>query len=219
MHPPVLQYREGSHAPEPIQLARSRVVDCTMQSESAAAIGPVWGRAHDDPDTALILVDRDISHLEGSVGCLIDKPPFATLGSGTPSEAVAALGFLPRVLAADILDLATRFDDLMKRGRVRIRLELVTTNSCRKIHSDYTDLRLITTYSGPGTQVLPTDAEKTEANLWSMPTGWIGLFKGRLFGEGHAPCFHRSPPAGDLGLRRLVLVIDTPASANRNRLP
>ncbi|OBX17872.1 hypothetical protein A9995_14525 [Erythrobacter sp. QSSC1-22B] len=104
----------------------------------------------------------------------------------------------------------------MHAGAVRIRLELVVTNSCRKIHSDYTDLRLITTYAGPGTQVLPMGAEKLESNLWSVPAGWVGLFKGRLFGEGHSACLHRSPPAADLRVRRLVLVIDTPSLANEN---
>lgn len=218
MHPAVLQHREGGPAPEPIGLGCNRAVQCTTQPDSVGANERRWRRAHDEPGTALTLEDRDISHLEWSIGYVSNQPPFARLGSGTPSKAVAALGFLPPVLAADILDLATQFDDLMRRGGVRIRLEIVTTNSCRKIHSDYTDLRLITTYSGPGTQVLPMDAEKDEANLWSIPTGWVGLFKGRLFGEGHAPCFHRSPPAGDLGVRRLVLVIDTPATANRNPL-
>lgn len=181
----------------------------------AGAIGSRWNGL-DSPERALALEVRDVAHLANSIDWLVDQDPFETTGAGTPAEAVSALGVLPPPLAVDILDLATRFDALTQAGGVRIRLELVVTNSCRKIHSDYTDLRLITTYSGPGTQVLPMGAAKIESNLWSIPTGWVGLFKGRLFGEGHSACLHRSPPAGDLGVRRLVLVIDTPSPAHAN---
>ncbi len=37
---------------------------------------------------------------------------------------------------------------------------------------------------------------------------------GQFAGNGHAPCFHRSPPAADLSEKRLVLVIDTPGRVN-----
>ncbi|MXO66207.1 DUF1826 domain-containing protein [Altericroceibacterium endophyticum] len=133
--------------------------------------------------------------------------------AGTPEAAVAALGQIPAALADDIQMLATRLAALMQVDTVTIRLEVVSTNACRKIHADNTDLRLITTYAGPGTQVLPPHSEVDPNNLWTMPTGWVGLFKGRAFGEGHEACLHRSPPMGDMGGERLVLVIDTPAFA------
>ncbi|OBX19455.1 hypothetical protein A9995_06780 [Erythrobacter sp. QSSC1-22B] len=224
MHSEISRSAKGGADSGPVTFAGAPTAGGIAQPPSTGvsapgpgAIGSRWDGL-DSPERALALEIRDVAHLARATDRLFDRDPFEWIGAGTPAEAVAALGILPPPLATDILDLATRFDDLMKAGGVRIRLALVVTNSCRKIHSDYTDLRLITTYSGPGTQVLPMGAEKAEANLWSMATGWIGLFKGRLFREGHSACLHRSPPAGDLGVRRLVLVIDTPSSAPESAL-
>lgn len=120
------------------------------------------------------------------------------------------MGLLPKALRDDILALARRFAAFMQIDAVRLRLEAVTTNACRRIHADYADLRLITTYHGRGTDYLPNGAEQAENNLLRMPTGHIGLFKGRLFADQHEPCLHRSPPIEGTGEVRLVLVIDTP---------
>lgn len=52
---------------------------------------------------------------------------------------------------------------------------------------------------------------RSECCLERVPTGWIGLSKGRTYHPDHPACYHRSLPAGDMGEKRLVLVIDTPA--------
>jgi hypothetical protein len=96
-----------------------------------------------------------------------------------------------------------------------LRLEGITTDACRRIHADYTDLRLITTYAGPGTDYLPRFATPNEGNLQRLATGDIGLFKGRLHAAGHEPCLHRSPPIAGTGAARLVLVIDSQLAGAR----
>jgi hypothetical protein len=122
---------------------------------------------------------------------------------------------LPDELLADVETLARRFAAVMSIETVKVRVERTDSNACRKVHADFTDVRLITTYAGPGTDVAPhaTDADRSDCCLERVPTGWIGLFKGRIYGADHRPCFHRSPPAGDLGEKRLVLVIDTPMAS------
>ena len=90
---------------------------------------------------------------------------------------------------------------------MRVRLEGVIGNACWKVHADYTDPRLITTDAGPGTDYAPHG--EGDCCLERVPTGAIGLFKGRKFAPDHLPCFHRSPPIIDTGERRLMLVIDT----------
>ncbi len=162
------------------------------------------------PDCPLAIDPRSLGELSPIAQRLATRAPFERKASGAPDAAVAGLGLLPKALHEDILVLVRRFAAFMQVDAVRLRLEAVTTNACRKIHADYTDLRLITTYHGPGTDYLPVGAEPVEDNLLRMPTGHIGLFKGRLFAEGHAPCFHRSPPIEGTGEVRLVLVIDTP---------
>lgn len=139
---------------------------------------------------------------------LLSQAPFCRRSEGRVNIVLAELSDLPDGLKDDIARLSERFMELMRVNAVRVRLEGVTTNACKKVHSDYTDLRLITTYSGPGTNY----AAHGDGNccLEHIPTGAVALFKGKLFGAGHRPCLHRSPPIEGSGESRLVLVIDTP---------
>ncbi|WP_379542795.1 DUF1826 domain-containing protein [Novosphingobium piscinae] len=167
------------------------------------------------PDRPILIEPRAIAELEALAQPLALAAPREWRGEGPLAAAVAALGDLPAALRDDISALVARFAALLGLSEVRIRLEAINTNACRKIHADYTDVRLITTYFGPGTDYVPHGHEPIEANLKRLPAGTIALFKGRLFHDGHPPCFHRSPPVGDTGERRLVLVIDTPLEASR----
>ena len=55
-------------------------------------------------------------------------------------------------LQADIVRLADMFSDLMTASFLRLRLDMVTTNACRKFHIDAITARLVCTYRGTGTQ-------------------------------------------------------------------
>lgn len=166
-------------------------------------------------DSPILVEPRTLARLAALAEPLARSAPFELRGQGPVADAVQALGEIPVELREDIRDLATRFAALMGVPAVRIRLEAINTNACRKVHADYTDLRLITTYWGPGTDYVPPAQEPLETNLVRLPAGHVALFKGRLFGEGHTPCFHRSPPVSDTGELRLVLVIDTPFDESR----
>lgn len=170
-----------------------------------------WSRIH-DPDCPLHLEARDPPLAPATLAAMLARPPAMLKFEGRPEDIAAAFPDLPDDLRADAAALARRFAAVMNVAAVRVRIERVDSNACKKVHADYTDVRLITTYAGPGTDVAPhaSDADRGDCCLERVPTGWIGLFKGRTYGAGHRPCFHRSPPAGDLGEKRLVLVIDTP---------
>jgi hypothetical protein len=157
-------------------------------------------------DTPIAILERGCAVAEQAVQSLLVNAPFARQGEGSVLKAVRQLGRLPDTLSRDIEGLAVRFGRMMGSNTVRIRLEGVTTDACRKLHTDYTDVRLITTYAGPGTEYRTTD----DGELQRVPTTAIALVKGRLFPGGHPPCWHRSPPLNDTGERRIVLVIDTP---------
>lgn len=158
----------------------------------------------------VVIEERHLGSLAEMAIALAEQAPFERRGEGEVSVAIAALGELPSVLKKDVTGLAERFARLMGVSAIRVRLEGICSNACKRVHADYTDVRLITTYAGPGTDYLPHGAEVSEALLLRMNAGDIGLFKGRIFSEGHAPCFHRSPPVEETGEKRLVLVIDTP---------
>ncbi|MEP2102538.1 MAG: DUF1826 domain-containing protein [Parasphingorhabdus sp.] len=116
------------------------------------------------------------------------------------------------MLQIDILALANRFAQVMQTELVEIRLEHVTTNACKKFHTDYVTARLITTYLGQGTQWLDgEDAADCDCgdphNIQQMKAGDVALFKGRLWSQ-DVPAIHRSPPIEGTGEERLILVIN-----------
>jgi len=128
--------------------------------------------------------------------------------AGTPDELQAALRYLPPALAADIDDLVRHFAALTGKPTVRLRLEAVAGDACRKFHADYTDLRLVVTYAGPGTDIRRTPAD--DAPIHRIGAGDVALFKGKLFPGAPPVLLHRSPPIEGTGNRRVVLVLDTP---------
>ena len=182
-----------------------------------------WTRIH-ERDCSIVIEERDMPLSDDDIAPLLAKAPFALRVEGQVGELAAQLAELPDTLVADIEALAKRFAELTGqltgqltgKSSLRVRLEGVTTNACKKVHADYTDVRLITTYAGPGTDYVPYG--DPGCCLERVPTGAIALFKGRLFArlvseDGHQPCLHRSPPIEGSGEARLVLVIDTPARA------
>ena len=171
-----------------------------------------WSAIH-SPDCPLFLEQRDPPLSFATLETMLVRPPAMLKYGGAPEAIVDAFPDLPADLIADAAALARRFADVMRVGTVLVRIERVDSNACKKVHADYTDVRLITTYAGPGTDIAPhaSDADGSDCCLERVPTGWVGLFKGRTYGDDHSPCYNRSPPAGDTGEKRLVLVIDTPA--------
>lgn len=115
-------------------------------------------------------------------------------------------------LIADVSILADQYCAILDLGEVEVRLEVVTTNSCRKWHADYVKARLITTYTGSGTQWLTQeDADRVQGGdepqcINSMSPGDVGIFKGKL--ATNAPAIHRSPPIDGTGKKRLLLVLN-----------
>lgn len=171
-----------------------------------------WTRIF-ERDCPLVLEKREQFICDTDIAPLLAKAPFVLRAEGDVDTLAEQLSELPATLIADIADLATRFAQLTSNAAVRVRVEGVTTNACKKVHADYTDIRLITTYASSGTDYAPHG--DPECCLARMPVGAIGLFKGRLFArlnleDGHEPCLHRSPPIEGCGEARLVLVIDTP---------
>ena len=169
-----------------------------------------WTRIH-ERDCTIVIEKRDVPLSDSDIAPLLSKAPFTLRAEGELEGLAAQLAELPDTLVADIEALANRFADLTGKSSLRVRLEGVTTNACKKVHADYTDVRLITTYAGPGTDYAPHG--DGDCCLERVSTGAVALFKGRLFGAGHDPCLHRSPPIEGSGEARLVLVIDTPMRA------
>ncbi|MFN9634782.1 MAG: DUF1826 domain-containing protein [Erythrobacteraceae bacterium] len=170
-----------------------------------------WAQIH-DRDCPLHLEPRDPPLSDATLAEMLALEPHMRRYEGEPGGVREAFADLPGDLVVDVEALARRFAQIMNVSAVRVRIERTDSNACRKVHADYTDVRLITTYAGPGTDIAPhaDENDRSDCCLERVPTGWVGLFKGRTYDADHRPCFHRSPPAGDMGEKRLGLVIDTP---------
>ena len=127
------------------------------------------------------------------------------------AEGIAA-GANRRMLAGDIAVLAQLFARVMKIGHVRLRLDVLTDDACRRFHLDYVAARLLCTYRGRGTEYGRSRDGEEPRTVRRLPTGSAGVFRGELWpGQERSRVLHRSPPIVGLGQTRLLLVIDPPA--------
>ena len=112
-------------------------------------------------------------------------------------------------LIKDIAELSHLFCDLMAAPYMRLRLESITSNACRKFHIDAITARLVCTYRGTGTQFgISQDGAEPE-RIFTVPTGTPILLRGTLWPEQpRSGLLHRSPPIEESGETRLVLVLD-----------
>ena len=124
---------------------------------------------------------------------------------------------LARWLCDDIGALIRMFSRLTGAQTFLVRLEAISNDGCSRFHADNMRYRLVTTYSGPGTQwVAPPYAPGIDAEISSSPemirqlgTGWIALMRGRKAETAAIPAvLHRSPPMTGIEQPRLFLAID-----------
>lgn len=112
-------------------------------------------------------------------------------------------------LENDISDLATRFAEIMRAPFLRVRLDAITTNACRKFHIDAIYARLICTYRGTGTQYGVAQGDDDPRRIFTVATGAPMLMRGTLWPQNPGSrLLHRSPPIAGTGETRLVLVLD-----------
>jgi len=156
------------------------------------------------PAVPVLVIDRDAPVDPAEALAAVST---AITLAGKPEAFAEALAGLPEALRTDILFLASRFSDLTGSSSLRLRLESVDTDACRRFHADYTDVRLVLTYAGPGTDIRETTDD--DAPVHRISAGQIALFKGRLYPGAPPVLLHRSPPIEGSGTRRVVLVLDT----------
>ncbi|MCS6892127.1 MAG: DUF1826 domain-containing protein [Rhodovarius sp.] len=121
---------------------------------------------------------------------------------------------LPSSLLTDIRLLVTIFSAVCGGPRkLRARLEAIHGPGCWRWHTDAVGLRLLCTYSGPGTEFWTADAGAAAARRLSpdakgsvLPPGAVAILKGDGFsGSAGGGAIHRSPRAAG---RRLLLCLD-----------
>ncbi|MDG1315815.1 MAG: DUF1826 domain-containing protein, partial [Paracoccaceae bacterium] len=103
-------------------------------------------------------------------------------------------------LIDDVTKLAKVFADLMKTAHLRLRFDVVTTNSCKKFHIDRITARLLCTYRGTGTQYGVSIDGPEPDRILTVPTGSPIVLRGSLWPETpKSGILHRSPPIEGTG--------------------
>lgn len=112
-------------------------------------------------------------------------------------------------LVDDVAELADHFAATMGVDMLRVRLDVITTNACRKFHIDALTARLICTYRGQTTQLGEAEQGLEPEHIWSVPNAPPLVLRGtRWPNDGPTPLRHRSPPIEGTGETRLLLVLD-----------
>jgi len=131
-------------------------------------------------------------------------------------------------LTTDIAVLLAQLAHLANAPRLRVSFGAVRTNQCPKFHVDYVRYRLMTTYTGPGTEWVPDDAVRREAlnhpvecprdaneeivrDASAVRHGAVGevlVMKGARHETGRG-AVHRSPPIEGTGQLRVALIAST----------
>lgn len=113
------------------------------------------------------------------------------------------------MLVDDISALAMIFAEVMETPFIRLRLDVVTTNACRKFHVDALTARLVCTYRGTGTQYGASKDGKDPEHVFTVPACAPIILRGTKWPESpKSGLLHRSPPIEGTGETRLILVID-----------
>ena len=112
-------------------------------------------------------------------------------------------------LIDDIAALSDILAGILRAPWLRLRLDVVTTNACRRFHVDAVTARLVCTYRGTGTQYGQSIGGSDPTRVFTVPTGAPILLRGTLWPAGPGSgLLHRSPPIEGTGETRLVLVLD-----------
>lgn len=185
-------------------------------------------RAIHEPTVNIAICERDVTHLESEAECLLQEE-LTIKCDGTVQEMKSQLGeelgsFAADMLYQDVVQLLNRFAAITQESEFRLTLTTVNTNMCGRFHADINKVRLLCTYTGPGTLWLANDNVDRKAlrfhgtnddivqdfeDIRQVATGHIALLKGAIYPQKPSnPVVHRSPTIEETGEKRLLLRID-----------
>ena len=131
-----------------------------------------------------------------------------------PDVVKAACAELPdspekTMLVDDVSDLIDRFSDIVSATSLRVRLEAIDGDACRRFHQDAVEARLLCTYRGPATEWGYADPGEEPQDIKALQRGDAAICKGSAWrGAPSHRLVHRSPPIAGSGSLRLLLVVD-----------
>ena len=180
-------------------------------------------------DVNIAIYERDINALTSEINHLIEQHiEIRTRGSiNDILNEITTVTNLNNdsLIIQDIKALLHHFAEITEAKNFRLLLATINTNMCRRFHTDINDIRLLCTYSGPGTLWLTDDNINQKAlnnlsdnesivieedKIQQAKTGAVVLLKGAVYPQkGTKAIVHRSPTIEESGEKRLLLRIDT----------
>ncbi|CAL2075698.1 DUF1826 domain-containing protein [Tenacibaculum sp. 190524A02b] len=179
-------------------------------------------------DINVAIYNRNIDSLQEEINNLL-KQDISVIGSGSISN---ILNEVAKIITPnkfyltykDIKNSLILFSKVTGTNSFQLLIETINTNMCRKFHTDVNDLRMLCTYSGPGTLWLTEDNINRKAldtykanesivinenNIQQAQTGAVIILKGSVYKEKTKAAVHRSPTIEENGEKRILLRIDT----------
>ncbi|WP_333835220.1 DUF1826 domain-containing protein [Rubrimonas sp.] len=196
----------GSAAPSATRVLHVAEPECLLRIGEIGVAAAIWRRAPDPVFAAWIdaLPPERLPSLRAAM-------PHSLAGEAVIAACDGA-GLSPGrerdLLAGDVAALALLFARAARAPMIRLRLDVVRTDSCRKFHVDNVRLRLLCTYRGPGADYGVAPRGETPDRIDRAPRGAAALFRGRRWPGETTGLVHRSPPIEGTGETRLLLVID-----------
>ena len=184
----------------------------------------VFSSIHQE-DINIVINERDTSSLESELELLIQRD-FEFRFSGTVEDITREISEEPELVGTplvveDLQKLLHSFKEVSESSEFRLYFATVSSNMCRKFHTDINDLRMLCTYKGRGTLGLTEDnvsreAEEDESlvldrdHIQEAKEGSVLILKGAIYPkEGTRPVLHRSPSIEESRGKRILLRIDT----------
>ncbi|WDE97544.1 DUF1826 domain-containing protein [Lentisphaera profundi] len=121
------------------------------------------------------------------------------------TNALLSLGYNDFSTFDQIENLAEKMFIRLKTNYLKCRMDLVSSDSCKKFHMDNLMARAITTLIGPGTEY---KFSKKPCQVYQVKTGDTIILKGGNYPGKKSKILHRSPKISHLGIERLVFVMD-----------
>jgi len=195
--------------------------------------GSVLNQIQQDP-ISIAVYDRNTEHLSSSINALMDKTIEFSV-SGDIETILKTLKYelaymkvsieYSDILLKDVEALLLNFKNVSEVDNFRLLLATIDGVMCSRFHTDCNDLRMLCTYSGPGTLWLTEENINRKAlnscgsnecivvnqdKIKQVKTGSVIVLKGSTYSPSQSKAaVHRSPDVEREGEKRLLLRIDT----------
>ena len=200
----------------------------TVRNWAVGTIPAILRNIHQS-EVNIAIYDRDTATLTSEINGLLNQD-IEIKTSGDIDSILHALAQVIdpskfSLITQDIKALLHLFKEVTGTNSFRLLLATINTNMCRRFHTDGNDVRMLCTYSGPGTLWLTEDNINQhalnssggnnsivleESKIQQAATGSIIILKGAMYPkEGTQAVVHRSPTIEESGEKRLLLRIDT----------